>query len=257
MVGSLSQHEEADSVSAGTEDSNPIQFTYDTYEELLVQLRSRGYEFTSYDGSVTDGEVLLRHDVDWSPQRATKIAEIEADAGVSATYFFLLSSPFYNALYEENRDAIDRITSLGHDVGLHFSTHQYWSSEPADEDLVAAVDRERDILSSVVDEPIDVVSFHIPPDWVLKRSYDGFVSTYEKRFFTSIAYRGDSNQRWRDSPPFADGFPGRLQILVHPGLWAESDQMFAERLYRERDDRHLAISEFLNYQFIEDGVSRS
>ncbi|QLG48257.1 hypothetical protein [Natrinema halophilum] len=257
MVGSLSQNATDDLENGGNDCPNSIQFTYDTYEELLVQLRSRGYEFTSYGGPIDDGEILLRHDVDWSPKRATKMAQLESDNDVTATYFFLLSSPFYNTLCQETRNAIDRITSLGHDIGLHFSPHQYWSSEPTNEDLVAAVDKERNILSMAIEEPIDAVSFHIPPDWVLKRSYEGFVSTYEERFFTSIAYRGDSNQRWRGSPPFADGFPDRLQILVHPGLWAESDQSFAERLYRERDNRFRSLSGFLNHQFIDDNVSRS
>lgn len=255
MSGLLSRN--AHTALSSDRDDHSIPFTYETYEALLDELRARGYEFTSYGGTVEDGEVLLRHDVDWSPRRASKMARLEADHGVSATYFFLLSSPFYNPLYEETREAIERITSLGHDVELHFSTHQYWSSEPAEEDLVAAVDREREILSSIVDEPIDTVSFHIPPDWVLKRSYDGFLSTYEKRFFDSIGYSADSNQRWRRSPPFAEGIPDRLQILVHPGLWAETDQTFAERLYRERDDQFGAISDFLTYQFIDDEVSRA
>jgi len=240
-----------------TSTGNSIQYTYDTYADLLMELVAGGYEFTSYEGPIEDGQVLLRHDVDWSPRRAVAMAEVEAEYGVTSTYYFLLSSPFYNALYEDTREAIERILSLGHDVGLHFSTHQYWSAEPDDDELVAAVDRERQILGSIADEPIDTVSFHIPPDWVLKRSYDGFISTYEERFFTTIEYRGDSNQRWRESPPFTAGIPERLQVLTHPGLWAETDQTFAERLYRERDDRFAAISDFLNYQFIDDNVSRS
>lgn len=245
--------------SEGEVTSNPdsIRFTYEEYVDLLNEIEARGYEFASYGEPVEDGEVLLRHDVDWSPQRALRMAELEADNGVRSTYFFLLSSPFYNALNEGPREIIDRITSLGHRVGLHFSTHQYWSSEPEDEELEAAVAREREILSSVVEEEVAAVSFHIPPDWVLKRSYDGFLSTYEERFFTAIEYRGDSNQRWRWGRPFAGEFPDRLQILVHPGLWADTDQSFAERLYRERDERFDAISEFLDFQFIEDGVART
>lgn len=250
------QSRNAQSGIATTTDGS-IPFTYDTYADLLTELRARGYEFTTYGTSVEEGQVLLRHDVDWSPRRAVRMAELEAEHDVTATYFFLLSSPFYNLLHEETRAALDRIVSLGHDVELHFSTHQYWSSEPADDELVAAVDREREILSSILEDPIETVSFHIPPDWVLQRSYDGFVSTYEERFFTSIAYRGDSNQRWRRSPPFAEGVPDQLQILVHPGLWAETDQTFAERLYRERDAKFDAISDFLNHQFIEDNLSRS
>lgn len=233
-----------------------IRFTYDTYGDLLDGLRERGFEFASYGGPVEDGQVLLRHDVDWSPSRALRMAELEADRGVTATYFFLLTSPLYNALFRETREVIDRIASLGHDVGLHFSTHQYWSSEPDDAQLEAAVEREREVLSTLVDDQSEAVSFHIPPEWVLKRSYDGFVSTYEERFFTSIAYRGDSNQRWRDAHPFADEVPDRLQLLVHPGLWAETDQTFAERLDCERVERFDAVEAFLAHQFVEDGVSR-
>lgn len=255
MGDGLSQHSQKDPSSG--EKNRSIQFTYDTYVDLLYELRSNGYEFTSYDDTIEEGEVLLRHDVDWSPRRALTMAELEVDNNINSTYFFLLTSPFYNALCQETRNVIDRISSMGHDLGLHFSTHQYWSSKPSDEELVAEVTREREILSSVTGEPIDTVSFHIPPDWVLKRSYEEFESTYEERFFTSIAYRGDSNQRWRRTPPFDDGVPERLQILVHPGLWAETDQTFAERLYRERDDRFSEISEFLNYQFIDDNVNRS
>lgn len=234
-----------------------IQFTYDTYSNILEGLRAQGYDFiTTYDKSIQDGEILLRHDVDWSPQRALKMAELEADHDVSSIYFFLLSSPFYNCLYEKTSEIIDRLTSLGHAIGLHFSTHQYWSSEPADRELEEAVAHEREILSLIIDEPVDTVSFHIPPDWVLKQSYDGFVSTYEERFFTSIGYYGDSKQRWRRSSPFAEELPKKLQLLVHPGLWAEKDQTFAERMYRERDERFRAISEFLNFQFIEHGLSK-
>lgn len=240
-----------------TLEDGSLQFTYETYATFLTELQSRGYEFASYGGTLAEGQILLRHDVDWSPSRAVRMAELEAENDVTSTYFVLLSSPFYNALYEETRAAIDRITDLGHDVGLHFSTHQYWSAEPTEEQLRAAVDREREILASIVGEQIDTVSFHIPPDWVLKRSFEGFVSTYEERFFTTIEYRGDSNQRWRREPPFADGVPDRLQILVHPGLWAETDQTFAERLYRERDDQFDAVSDYLTHQFIEDNVSRS
>src|SRR6056297_3345994 len=84
-----------------------LQFTYDAYADLLDGLRERGFEFVSYGGPVEDGAVLLRHDVDWSPSRALRMAELEADRGVTATYFFLLASPLYNAFFRETREAVE------------------------------------------------------------------------------------------------------------------------------------------------------
>lgn len=234
----------------------PAAFTYDEYERFLSVLQDEGYRFLGYDASVDDHAVLLRHDVDWSPARAVRMARIEASHGIEATYLFLLTSPFYNALSADVRADIETIVSLGHDVGLHFSTHQYWSTEPQRAALERAVATELDTLSTVVDRPVETVSFHIPPSWVLGVDFEAFRSTYASRFFDDIPYRGDSNQRWRTEPPFADGVPDRLQVLVHPGLWAETDESFERRLEREQADRFETVRAFMQHQFVDDAVER-
>ncbi|MFC7177444.1 hypothetical protein [Halosegnis marinus] len=168
-----------------------------------------------------------------SPRRALDCARIEADRGVRATYFFLVSCPLYNLAFRPNRDLLVRLRALGHDVGLHFSTHQYWNDDPGDDAIEERVAAERDVLAALGADPVDAVSFHRPPEWVFERRFDGFDSTYEPRFFREVAYRSDSNMRWRAEPPFADGVPDRLQLLVHPGLWGPEDADFAERVRTE------------------------
>ena len=103
-----------------------VQYTFDWYRDLLATLDERGRRFRTYDQTVTEGDVLLRHDVDLSPAKALETARIEADEGVRATYFFLCSTPMYNPVTGRLRRIVRRIEDLGHDVGLHFSTHQYW-----------------------------------------------------------------------------------------------------------------------------------
>lgn len=228
-----------------------VAFTFDRYGALLDELQSADRRFRTYDEAVERGDVLLRHDVDWAPRRALRMARLEADRGVTATYFFLVSSPFYNLMHKPCRLVLREIQDLGHEVDLHFSTHQYFEAEPADEALVERVDEERTVLERLVDDPVDVVSFHRPPEWVYRRSYDGFVSTYETRFFEDIAYRGDSNQRWRDDPPLADGVPEKMQVLVHPGLWGESDAGFVERLRAHERRRLGRTADFMEEQFVE------
>lgn len=231
-------------------------FTYKSYQRLLERLRSSDYDFKGYDQEINDGDILLRHDVDWSPKRALRMATIEAKFDVSATYFFLLTSPFYNLLHQEHRNIIRSISDLGHDIGIHFSTHQYWNSEPAHDAIEKQVQAERDVLKTIVEEISDAISFHIPPDWILRECFTSFDSTYAEQFFTEIEYRGDSNQRWRNTPPFADGIPNRVQILVHPGLWGESDASFADRLRTIRDARFQSITSFLEHQYINDDVKQ-
>lgn len=227
-----------------------MEYTYEEYKNIISSIKDSDSKFGSYNDKDQDNVVILRHDVDWSPKKAKIMAEIESNHGVQSTYFFLLTSPFYNSFESSVRKKIREIDKMGHDVGLHFSTHQYWSSEPQPGELVAAVHREQRVLSELVDNPASAVSFHIPPEWILSRKFESFISAYESQFFEKFTYLADSNQRWRDDPPLGEIVPSRLQMLVHPGLWGESDATFVERLTREREERFKTVREFLDEQFV-------
>jgi len=226
-----------------------MSFTFEWYDDFLARLCD-DYRFCTYADDLAPGEMILRHDVDWSPRRALRMARMEADRGIEANYFFLVSSPFYNPVHKPTRRIVQRIESLGHHVGLHFSTHQYWDEEPAESELVERVDAEKRILDAVSAEPLGAISFHRPPDWVFGRTFAAFDSAYAARFFDDIAYRGDSDHRWREEPPLADGAPDRLQVLVHPGLWGENDGAFTERLATITDRRLARTRRFMHDQFV-------
>jgi peptidoglycan/xylan/chitin deacetylase (PgdA/CDA1 family) len=228
-------------------------FTFDWYDELLARLQENDYTFANFKEQIEEQTVLLRHDVDWSPRKAVRLAEIEAKKDVTATYFFLVSSPFYNVMNSEVRNQISRITELGHEIGLHFSTHQYFDTEPhdrdgekpADSELLTVIKKERDVLKRTIDDSIEVISFHNPPEWVFNESFPEFVSTYEKRFFEEIVYQADSNQRWRKKQPFGKRLPEKMQILTHPVLWGENDGDSIDRLREERDYNVTRINKHL------------
>lgn len=210
-----------------------VEFTLDRSRSILDWLRSAGYAFRAYDDVIAAGDVILRHDVDLSPERAVEMARMERELGVSATYFFLLGTPLYNPFERRVREGIREIARMGHDVGLHFSTHQHWpASRPPDEaELADRIHDEQAALETIVPDPVSIVSFHVPPDWVLARSFDGFESTYEPRFFDEIDYVADSGQRWRREGVTLPEDSRPLQVLMHPGLWAEEDGSFAERVH--------------------------
>ena len=232
-----------------------VEFTLDRGRSIIERLRESGYSFRAYDDEIAAGDVLLRHDVDLSPDRAVEMARIERDLGISATYFFLLSTPLYNPFEGRTREAIREIDRLGHDVGLHFSTHQHWSAErpPGEDELADRVHDEQAALATVAPDPVSIVSFHAPPDWVLDRTFAGFQSTYEPRFFEAIEYVADSGQRWREEGVRipTDGRP--LQVLMHPGLWAESDAPFAERVREAVAARRHRVGAYANGRYLDSG----
>lgn len=224
-----------------------VEFTFEWYAELLEDLAS-DYDFVSYTEESSTDTVLLRHDVDWSPRKALEIAEIESDHDIESTYFFLLTTRFYNLLNEGYRRILHEISELGHNIGLHFSTHQYWVEPQGKQEVEETVRNEIEVLEIVSDAAVDTVSFHNPPDWVFRETYEGFVSTYEPRFFDEIEYVADSNQRWREEEPFQRELPERIQILTHPVLWGEEDASVTDRLEEERDYVFTSIEEFMEQE---------
>jgi hypothetical protein len=91
------------------------EFSLRHYEEILRALPAQEI------GNVSQRRrIILNHDVDAFPPYALKMAEIEAACGISATYYILLHSGFYNALSPDNIEIFRKIASMGHEVGLHY-----------------------------------------------------------------------------------------------------------------------------------------
>lgn len=249
--------EHADQPERIDRSTDGVGFTYDWYRGFLRRLASAGYEFRSFGDSLGDRDVILRHDVDLSLDAAVAMARIEADIGVESTYCVLLSSPLYNPLEGEYRRLLSEIESLGHEVIPHVSTHAYWvEGETPDADAVERrVDEERAVLETVV-SPSEAVSFHRPPPWVLDRTFEGFRNAYAPALFTEIGYVADSNQRWREDPPFVDDLPETLQVLTHPGLWGERDAEFSERVDRAISDACTRTGSHTRDEFLDGGSVR-
>jgi hypothetical protein len=171
------------------------------YRELLDAARTGGYRFAHFDEPPRRGDLMLRHDVDLSLDAALRMAQLEAEAGATATYFLMTESVFYNLASSEGVAAIGTLRGLGHRVGLH------------------AV-----YPNAILDERFDpVVAWHNPDPEYMTRPVDGAVNVMQEGFFDPPTYRSDSNQRWRSGCPHSElragGFPW-LQLLVHPEIWA-------------------------------------
>lgn len=230
-----------------------MEFTYRWYRQFLRELRAEGYQFRPFSAAIDHGDIALRHDMDLSVEAAVTMAEIEADLGIEATYCVLLTSPLYNPHEATHRAALEEIESLGHDVALHFSTHEYWPAdeEPSTAEIEARVQEEQSVLETMGSSS-DTVSFHRPPQWVLNREFDAFQSTYESGLLDEIGYVADSSQRWRTEPPDTSDFPETAQVLTHPGLWGRTDAGFAERVKQAIDISCEHADQTTREQFIDE-----
>ena len=197
-------------------------FSLDNHENMLRAFQNSGYRSTSFEKSIPeDQQLLLRHDVDFCPQYCLPIAHLEANLKYQATYYFLMSSPFYNCYDVETKTVIHKILSLGHWIGLHFDVTAY-SGNPEKIEKFAL--RELHNLQQISGIKIKSISFHRPSKGLIgyEKNFAGCVHTYQPRFIEDFVYYSDSQGRWRFGHPLvSDAYKQKkpMQILTHPIWW--------------------------------------
>jgi len=93
-------------------------FTLEIYKELLIALKNAGYNFKTFEQFIEEKPegktVILRHDVDRTPINAIKMAKLETDLNIKASYYYRIVSESY----DEN--SIKKVVELGHELGYHY-----------------------------------------------------------------------------------------------------------------------------------------
>lgn len=227
------------------------EFSQSAYRGLLRSFRSAGYRSEAFEAVAPKAAaLLLRHDVDLSLDEAVKIAEIDASEGWRATVFVLVATEFYNLFSYQGRASIQRMKSLGHEIGLHFDGSVYNDGKPPADftpRLEAAANRECEVLEDLVGSSIRVLSFHRPrhSKWVLRRPglFAGRLNAYAPEFMGDIAYVADSAGYWSEGHPFDHtAFRERsaMQVNMHPYLWTQpptfSPVQRIEQAFHQRED---------------------
>ncbi len=211
-------------------------FTEDRYREMLMVAAKRGYSFEPFGNESEGRHVLWRHDVDFSPHRALRLAEIEAAEGIRATYFLFFHSELYNLMEASVFTRIRQILELGHWPGLHFDPGFYGIE--SEEELAAKLGFERDLLSELLETPVEAVSFHNPSVTELAIDADrlsGMVNAYGRTLMEAYSYVSDSNGYWRHRrlPDVLEAAEEpRLHVLTHPEWWQAEPMSPRERLAR-------------------------
>lgn len=204
-----------------TDHGDDRYFSRAGYRAILADARAAGYvlvPFRSFRVPVEGRPVLLlRHDMDHDLESALVLAEIEADAGVAATYFIQTACEFYNLLSPHGRSVIRRLAEMGHEIGLHYAAERYAGGE-ADANLAADIR----LLEDLAGQPVTAAAQHIPVDSgpvdLGRRIRD---DAYDPRFTQApMSYISDSLMSWRAETPHDLIAAGRsFQLLTHPECW--------------------------------------
>ncbi|MDL2266740.1 hypothetical protein LJC46_01975 [Desulfovibrio sp. OttesenSCG-928-G15] len=223
-----------------------LKMSYSAYECMLDNiLASKKYTDFS-DANSKDSFIVLRHDVEFSVDRAYTLSLIEQKRGIAASYFFQLTSNMYNVFSRKNISLIEKILKMGHKIGLHYSEGDWGSVD----DVVYDIKSQVSIFSNIVS--VDRFSFHRPSKNILKRNItiDGLINVYGDSFFTPcdcvtddtplhVKYISDSRHRWNYGHPTLELFSKykRVHILVHPDTWT-SDGLDNMRNFRALMDEN-------------------
>jgi len=216
-------------------DSLYSDFTERNYRKLL-ELAKQNFKFRFFTSMpLQQHDLLLRHDVDFSPQRAKALAKIESDLQVGSTYFFRLRGADYSILDIENQKIIFEISSLGHDIGLHFESEDSVNSE---EELINQLSTDKNLFELITGKILKVFSFHNPNSMMLSMTnskYSEMLNAYSDIYFDKNNYVSDSNGYWRfRSLKTVLDDPGteKLQVLIHPEWWTPEPLSPRERIWR-------------------------
>jgi hypothetical protein len=202
-------------------------FSLEYYRETLEKAIRLGYSFPTVS-ELKNGThnlekfLLLRHDVDTSPQYALQMARLERNMGVRSSYYVLMHSPFYNPAAPRHWDALREIIALGFEIGLHYETDFF---EQRAIDPLEGVLGDVAALEKILQIRISSVSQHRPASGMFLRKLNEFyVDAYNEDLMHNVSYISDSGFKWRgETLANLIGKENRIHALVHPLTWSFGD----------------------------------
>ncbi|MEN8121656.1 MAG: hypothetical protein ABFS35_14995 [Bacteroidota bacterium] len=196
-----------------------LDFTLETYKELLTVLESENYKFQTFEKFVNENSsdkiVILRHDVDRAPANAVKMALLENDMGISASYFFRIVDESYD------EKSIRKIVDLNHELGYHY------------EDLALANGNFNNALISFENNlekfrkfyPVKTMCMHGSPmsKWDNRKLWEKFnykdcgisAEPYFDLNFDNVFYLTDASRSWNnEAVTLRDKVPSKFDITI-------------------------------------------
>lgn len=206
-------------------------FSHQHYRYILEKAIKSNFKITNFCCYKTyknvDKIIILRHDVDYSPQRALALAKIENALKLKATYFVRVHGQHYHPFDKESWLIFKKILNLGHEIGLH--------TEARDLSRIFKINpfelfcREKEILEIVF--KIKILSASEHGDFFRKSNYwQKTLLTQKHKSILKIRhipedlrdfyYLSDSCSQWKKGClcENLEKFD-KMQVLIHPDHW--------------------------------------
>ena len=210
-------------------------FSYAEYRNIITLVKQNLpiMDFSEVNDEV-DSFCVLRHDIEFSIDRALTMARIEHDdLGVHSTYTVQLRNNSYNALSQKNIEAIQEIDAMGHYIGLHQNPPKM-----SDDHLIDYIMKDIETLEHYYGFEVDRFAFHRcgSNPGILEKYVEvpNKINCYARDFFhyfdgdkpeeLRVHYLADSNHQWKYGYPLHVDFwelPQKMQLLTHPYSWTE------------------------------------
>lgn len=229
-----------------------IEFNLKGYRELMMHLKSH-YAFYQFVYSLK-GEsrpfIILRHDVDYNPEKALEIARIEAEElGISATYFILHSSPRYTILDPEVIKIVREIHGLGHAIGFHYDCALFGPVESPEVLLGEMIG----MFEGLCQVKVSCISCHNPDVTAEDYFIDNprYLNANSHAFKQDMSYISDSLGIWRgDALEKLLGLAEpKIQLLLHPCFWANERPFDRERFLQDMRAKKIAdVERYIDWQ---------
>jgi len=223
----------------------PCSFELEHYEFTLRRALDFGYRFFTHlqyiEWSVPEPFILLRHDIDFSLERALPLVRLEHSLGIVSTIFVRVHARGYNLFDLHNYAILRQFRSWGCEIALHYEPlfEQLTREEP-----LHLLRRPKTVLESVLNEPVYGLVAHAPRLAPLAHDFTeqdlvrcGFrYEANEPRFTQDNFYLSDANRRWRKGCLCRHlGEQRRITAVVHPYWWhSMTDSEKCEAIQRIR-----------------------
>lgn len=197
-------------------------FTLETFTLLLQELKAQGYTFQTlrdFLKAPAPKAIVLRHDVDARKLNSLQTAKLEAELGITGTYYFRMVPQSYD------RDVIRQIAALGHEIGYHYEDLAL--AKGNSDEAIQLFEQHLAKLRQVA--PIDTICMHGSPlsrydnrkMWE-KYDYRNYGITGEPYFdvdFSKALYLTDTGRRWDgERVSIRDKVPPDSQISDTSGI---------------------------------------
>ena len=205
------------------------KFSFIEYREILKHYAPIVKDFNEIDSDTRDF-CIIRHDVEFSLERALEIAKIDSEYGIKSSFFIQVLNNAYNPLSILNTELIKKIEKYGHYVGLHFYISNI--TEGDFEGFKNELTRQVSILQECVEAKIDRFSYHRPSGWVLAidtKQFSNLINAYSQPYFEliksgtpdKVKYMADSNHKWKYGHPLEVKNYKCFHLLIHPDEWTD------------------------------------